>query len=544
VHRKAGILITGDKELDAWTWPTPAAPRADVDTIPDPMYYTGNKFPGGLAPALDILKLDYWQVRTQSEKLFYANTYARGIVRRFVTNVINTGLNLESTPEEAIIGVPEDSLVDWSEEVENRFYLWGDTPAACDIKGLRGFGQIQRQIYLEALVGGDCLVVLRQHAGTKLPMVQVIQGSRVETPMELMFQPRVVDGVVVDENGGHVGFHVRNDDGKYSYIPARGELTGRPQAWIVYGCDRREDGVRGEPLLSIALQPIAEIDKYRDSAQRKAFLNAAIIGAVERDPSNRIKSRPLSGGAVKRGETAVADATYDRAVPTGNVLPGLFFEGMQPGEKVTFFNNAGTDAEFAGFETAIIVGLAWALEIPPEILLMSFNKNYSASQAAINEWKTFLTKEHSRFGSENNDRIYQDWFFSMALLTKIDAPGYLKAVVDVRKWDVARAWTMADWSGAIKPSTDPLKQVNAYTAAIDAGLNTHERAAREMSGQKFSKIIRRLAKENLMKAEAMRPLLEMQKELSGVPAPVEDDPAEDEDETTAAVWPLVKGAGE
>ena len=85
---------------------------ADIDPIPDPGYYTGNKYPGGLAPALDILRLDYWQVRTQSERLFYSNTYARGIVRRFVTNVINTGLNLSSATDNAAgVLLPGNALV-------------------------------------------------------------------------------------------------------------------------------------------------------------------------------------------------------------------------------------------------------------------------------------------------------------------------------------------------------------------------------------------------------------------------------------------------
>jgi len=483
---------------------------ADIDPIPDPGYYTGNKYPGGLAPALDILRLDYWQVRTQSERLFYSNTYARGIVRRFVTNVINTGLNLESTPEEAIIGVDEDSLVDWSEDVENKFLLWCDTADACDIKKQRCFGQIQRQIYAEALIGGDCLVILRQNPDTNLPAIQVIPGSRVETPMDKLFDDKIIDGVHVDGNGVHIGYYVRSGSSTwtYTYIPARGAKTGRRQSWLVYGIDKREDGVRGEPLLSIALQPIAEIDKYRDSAQRKAYLNAAIIAGVERDPQTRLKTKPIMGAASKRGETAVVDSTYDRAVPTSNLIPGVFFEGLAPGETVKFYQNTAGDANFGGFETAIIVGLAWALEIPPEILMLTFEKNYSASQAAINEWKIFLNKERARFGSENNDHIFQDWFISMVLMDRIRADGFLSAMSDPSKWHTVRAWMMADWSGAIKPSTDPQKQVDSYVTAISNGLNTHERAAREMSGQKYSKIIRRLAKENQMKVEAMRPLVE------------------------------------
>ena len=506
----------------AGAWDSYPSSNTDTEihatTTPNnPSFYTGEKFPGGLAPVIDILKLDYWEIRTRSERLFYSNTYARGIVRRFVTNVINTGLSMESTPEESIIGVPEDSLLDWAENVENRFLLWSDSPQICDLKGMRGLGQLQRQIYLEALVSGDVLVISRQDPRTKLPQLQIIQGSKIQTPMKYMFDPSVIDGVHVDANGVQLGYWVENNDSiiggeSYTYIPARGEKTGRLQAWLVYGIDKREDGIRGEPLLSIAIQPICEIDKHRDSAQRKAFLNASIVGAVERGPASKLKSKPVSGAAVRTGTTAIP-TEYDRAVPTANMLPGVFFEGMQKDEKMVFYQNAGTDANFAAFETAIIVGLAWALEIPPEILLLSFNKNYSASQAAINEWKIFLNKERQRFGSENNDHIYQDWFLSMLLLSKIEAPGYLKAMADPMKWDVVRAWTVADWTGAIKPSTDMLKATNAYSAQCKEGFNTRERATRELTGQKYSKVIRRLTKENEQLSAAMRPLLELEREF-------------------------------
>jgi capsid protein len=486
------------------------APQATGST--DPYLYTGEKFPGGLQPVVDILELDYWEIRTRSERLFYSNTYSRGIIRRFVTSIINTGLALEASPEESIIGVDEDSLLDWSEDVENRFFLWGNTPTICDLKGQRGWGQLQRQIYMEALVSGDVLVILRQDDGSKLPQIQIIQGNRIETPLDKLDDPMVIDGVKLDEDGKHVGYYVRTDEmdlDAYEFIPSHGKITGRLQAWLVYGIDKREDGVRGEPILSIAIQPLTEIDKYRDSAQRKAFLNATIIGAVERSDNAKYRSKPVTGAAVKRGSTT-ATTEHNQSVPTGGLLPGVYFEGLTPGEKAVFYNNPGVDANFGVFEAAIIVGLAWALEMPPEILQLSFNKNYSASQAANSEWKILLDKERGRFGSENNDHIYQDWFLSMALISKISAPGYLEALANPMKWDVARAWTVADWSGSIKPSVDPVKQTTAYSNQCQEGFNSRTRSTREINGQKYSKVIRQLTKDNERLAGALQPLLELE----------------------------------
>ena len=67
------------------------------------------------------------------------------------------------------------------------------------------------------------------------------------------------------------------------------------------------------------------------------------------------------------------------------------------------------------------------------------------------------------------------------------------------------AWTKSDWSGAIKPSTDVLKTAKGYKEQISMGVITRDRASRELTGMKYSKVVRRLAKENQQLAEAMEP---------------------------------------
>jgi hypothetical protein len=144
-------------------------------------YDDGTKFAGGYG-VTKLLAADYWTLRARSSQLFETNIYARGVIRRLVTNVINTGLSLEATPEEKILGKEEDELADWSEMVENRFQLWCDSPRLCDQAELKTFGAIQAEAYREALIEGDVLVVLRQDPRTGLPRLQLIKGSNVRTP--------------------------------------------------------------------------------------------------------------------------------------------------------------------------------------------------------------------------------------------------------------------------------------------------------------------------------------------------------------------------
>lgn len=481
--------------------------------------YDGDKFPGGYG-VTKILQDDYWALREKSAELFKTNLYAAGIIRRLVTNEINTGLTPEACPDEGVLGVQPDSLQDWTETVENRFGIYAKYPKACDYFQRQTFGAIQRAARSEALIDGDVLVVLRWSQQTQLPTVQIISGNLVQSPMSgdrqtLRKGHEIIHGVERDSKKRVVAHWVKQSDGSFKRIPAFGEKSGRRISWLVYGTDKRHDDVRGRPMLSLVLQSLKEIDRYRDSAQRKALINS-ILAMVVTKKEDKIGSLPTQGGAVKRGaiDTSDADGT-PRQFNFSNYLPGMVIDELQTGEDVVMKGGDGTDINFGPFEATIMQAIAWANEIPPEILMLAFSNNYSASQAAINEFKIYLNKFWSDWGECFCTPIYIEWLISEILLQKMQAPGLLEAWRDPSQYDVFGAWTTVDWYGSIKPSTDMLKQVKGSKSAIEEGLTTRARESRGLTGTKFSKNVRRLKTENTQLAEALEPLLKLQQSFSG-----------------------------
>lgn len=478
--------------------------------------YDGDKFPGGYG-AVNLLTDDYWALRARSEELFKTNLYAAGLIRRLVTNEINTGLTPEHCPDEEIIGVPEDSLNEWSETAENRFQIWAKNPALCDYKKQDTFGKIQRMARTEALIGGDVLVVLRVSRRQPLPAVQLISGSKVQSPwggdIKLRKGHKIKQGVELDNKGRVAAHWVKQDDGTFKRIPAWGERSGRRVSWLVYGADKRFDDVRGRPLLSLVLQSLKEIDRYRDSAQRKAVINSILAMVVEKG-EDKMGTLPIQGGATRRD---VVDITDDDGRPRkfniAQQIPGMVVEELQTGEKITLKGGEGTDVNFGTFEEAVIQAVAWANEIPPEILRLAFSNNYSASQAAINEFKIYLNKIWSEWGETFCTPINIEWLLSEVLLGKITASGLLAAWRTPSLYDVFGAWVSMEWYGSIKPSTDMLKQAKGSQLLIKEGWSTNAREARITTGTKFSKNIKRLKRENELKVEAARPLLELEQEF-------------------------------
>lgn len=504
--------------------------------------YDGSKFYGGFGDT-QIQEVDYWTLRLRSAQLFNENLYARGLVRRLITNEINTGLTPEAAPDEEIIGVPEDSLADWTETVENRFGIWGKNPNICDWKHKNTFGAIQRAARLEALISGDVLVVLRQSPVTKLPMVQLVSGNKVQTPLSdnttLRKGHKIRHGVETNAAGRIVAYHVKQDDGTFKRLPAFGEKSGRKISWLVYGTDKRLDDVRGQPLLSLVLQSLKEIDRYRDSVQRKAVINS-ILAMFIKKTNDKPGTLPISGGAVRKDTATVTDGDGGtRNFNIANQIPGMVIEELQDGEEPVGFENKGTDDKFGTFEEAIIQAVAWANEIPPEILRLSFSNNYSASQAAINEFKIYLNRVWSDWGETFCSPIYIEWLISETLLQKITAPGLLQAWRDPLQYDVFGAWVCVDWYGSIKPSTDMLKQAKGSKLLVGEGWSTNAREARITTGTKFSKNIKRLTRENQQKADAARPLLELEKEFG---APETANAISALDDATDAILSVVENS--
>ena len=510
----AGSPIIGVDELGSFATALQQSANANLT------YFDGDKFFGGFGNT-QIYLTDYVTLRQRSNQLFNDNIYARGLIRRLITNEINTGLSLEATPGD-LLGMGDDERNEWSENVENRFQVWADNPQLCDYKQKDTFGALQRDIRREALVGGDVLVINRISRVTNLPQIEIISGGMVQSPGAV--KPRqgnkITHGVETDSRGRQVAFWVTQEDGTSKRVPAFGERTGRRLAWLVYGTDKRIDELRGQPLLALILQSLKEIDRQRDAVQRKAVINSMLAMYIKKT-EDKPSTKPITGGAVRRDTADITDSDgAQRKFNIAQQIPGVVMEELQQGEEPIGFGNAGVDLNFPGFEAAIINGVAWANEIPPEVLTLAFSSNYSASRGAVNEFKMYLDMSRSGRAAELDKPVYHEWLLSEVLLGKISAPGLLEARRDPTKYDIVGAWISSDWAGAIKPSVDLKKEVAGYKDMISGGLITRARATRELTGMKFSKVAQQLKSENEALAKATEPLLALAAKFNIAPEKV------------------------
>lgn len=479
--------------------------------------HDGEKFDGGLG-VVDIPWTDYWALRARSSAFFKKNQYGRGIIRRLVTNVINTGLNLESDPIESLIpAMTEDIAETWGIDVEDKFDAWSSQADVCDFARQLTFGQMQAAAYREALITGDVLVIEHHNPQTNLPCYELIDGACVSTPLgalESNNEKRIEHGVELSDAGEHLAYYIMQRDLSHKRIPARGK-NGRRLSWLVYGTDRRHFEVRGEPLLSLIMQGVSEVDRYRDSTQRKASVGSIIAAFVYASPDSKgMNTKPISAGATRRTSgIGEANDTEPYKFNMASQNPGIFVETLSPGYEIKGMDSKSTDEKFGEFEKAMIDGMGWALEIPPSILRMVFDSSYSASRGEVKEFDLVMKRWRAEFSEQFLKPVYRSWVLAMALTGRISAQGLIDAWRDPAEYEEFAAWTNSAWWGVVKEAVDLPKEVAGREGLARNGWSNNAAISRQMTGSRFESNIRKVARENRKIADAMRPELELRREF-------------------------------
>ena len=467
---------------------------------------SGDKFVGGYGNT-QLQIIDYWSLRHRSIQLYNENIYAQGLINRFITNIVNTGLTLEAKPVASILGVDQEELNTWTDDVEARFTMYCNNPQLVDYYGEQTLSQLQVQRELQALVEGDVLVVHHFDTKTNLPKIQLISSNCIQSPLDgdggVADGHYVEHGVEFDSKGREVAYHVLKDDGKYSRFPRVGTRSGRLVANLYRPGKRLMGQSRGMPLIGNVLQSLREIDRYRDSVQRKALATSFLALAVEKD-ADTIGAKPLASAASRASNISSNDGSYKLNMKDFN--PGVFIDDMPAGHKIKLMGSDGTDLSFGDFEAAIINSVAWSKGMPPEILKMSFGSNYAASKQATAEFNMFLDSERAATTTTNDQPLYREWLYVEAIKGNIKAPGMIEAWNDPNQYALVGAWTQSDWSGSVKLNADFVKEVKGWADAIDAGLATHEMASKALFGRKNNLIMMQLIHENRKKAQVMEAL--------------------------------------
>lgn len=435
-------------------------------------------------------------LRERSRDLYMGVPLATGAIKTIRTNVVGSGLMLNPHIDAKFLKLTPDEAVEWEQTVEREWLLWADD-VNCDAARMCTFYEFQALALLSTLMSGDCFVALPYIRRSGVPYdlrLSLIEADRVCDPLDhFSAENSILEGVEVGKYGEPVaywvakhhpyGTHRPMNDPMQSWkrVPAFGQKSGRRNMLHLMSDIERPGQRRGVPLLAPVIEALKQLGRYTD-----AELVAAVVAGyftvfiTHNNPENGIDSM-LSGEPLD--VSAATRDPNDVSMGQGAVV------SLAEGEQISTANPGRPNTAFEGFVSAICKQIGVALELPYEVLIKSFNSNYSASRAALLEaWKMFRMRRQWVV-NRLCQPVYEEWLTEAVTKGRIKAPSFFDDPA------IRRAWCQADWAGDTPGQIDPTKEVNAAILRINAGLSTREREAAELTGMKFDTIVAQQSRE-------------------------------------------------
>lgn len=483
--------------------------NAQVPHITSP--WAGEKTYGEMGAAYDLRPV-YQTLALRSWDAYLNSDIAKAVINNYVLWSVGSGLTLQAYPERLVL---ESEGINFSNLEFNKLVRLTD--ARFKVHANSRYSTLSKRDTLQTLasevkknisISGDCLIVNRYSKQTGWN-TDLIDGLHVCTPpvsqgYESQAKQRgnkIIHGVEVNSNKTPIAFYVIGEGNKYTRIPARSRALNKTTAYLVYRDRYRVDYVRGLPLLSVVLETLKKLDRYKEasvsSAEEVVKIAYQIVhgaSSTGKNPlSTQLASAAVNGmGKAPEQQNYSADKLASSIASTTNKqvfnnTPDSRVETLEHKNELYF-------REFWEINFNIICG---ALGIPPEVALGRFEQNFSSSRMAAKAWEYAMQVDRKNFKHVFYKPFYDVWFMTEVMNGKIKAPGYLEAILNKKHMSI-EAYTNCNFIGASVPHVDPVKEVQAQRLLLgdeETPLTTFGQASERLNTGDYEDNIERYARE-------------------------------------------------
>lgn len=439
-------------------------------------------------------------LRNRSRALYVGGGLPRGAINKLVTNVVGSGLMLNSQIDYNYLGISRDEASKIERMIEREFKLWANDKYSCDMGNSVNFYEMQALAFLSMLMSGDCFVLLPQllRKGNSYRLkLQLIESDRVTNPINPDINKDILEGIESDTYGAPIAYHIkqRNSPTDYETKFARVEAyTKNGRANVLHLMTReRPEQRRGIPLISGVIEQVKQLTRYTDAELDAAVLSAFFTIFIKKAaPEYNGEWQPPKESESDNEVNSLTSGSQAEKATNMELAPGAIHE-LDEGESIEIANPSRPNQQFDAFTTSIIRQIGVAIEVPFEVLIQHFQSSYSASRAAILQaWQMFYNRRDWLIANFCLP-IYKEWMTEAVVFGRLNLPGFLDNPL------ARQAWLGADFYGSSMPEIDPNKAVNAAIARIEAGLSTRACEAMNLTGMNFDEIIgTKTAEENSM----------------------------------------------
>jgi lambda family phage portal protein len=465
----------------------------------------------GNDPDTDIL-FDLPTLRERSRDLIRNEPIATGAVAGVVTNVVGSGLRMQSRIDRAALAMSDAEADAWESNTEREWQLFSESQE-CDAARTLNFYGIQDLVFRSVLESGDCFVLtpmFRRPGSPYQTRLQVIEADRVSNKDNKIDSETMAGGVERDSNGAPTAYHIltRHPGSllpikrEWNTIPAFGAKTGRRNVIHLFRM-LRPGQTRGVPYLAPVIEMIKQLGRYSQAEVDAAVISSFFTVFVKSETGE------MFGPMGPTSETGASTSDEDIKLASGAVV------GLAPGESIETADPKRPNTAFDPFMVAVLRQIGVALEIPFEVLVKHFTASYSAARAALLEAWKFFNSRRQWLADNFCKSVYEIWMMEAVVTGRIKAPGFLSDPL------LRKAYLGSEWVGPARGMINEVNEVDAAVTRINEGLSTRDKETAELTGGDWETNHRQLVKEKRMRqTDGLEP-----KDMLGAKTPKQLDPS-------------------
>lgn len=476
----------------------------------------------------------YETLRVRSWEFILKNHIASLIVNKRVNWLIGAGLLFNAKPfDKPFIDYygkekGQKKQQEFITQIEYQYRNYANSIQS-DYEKNNTLHEAARKIDYNACGDGDVLLIMRVRGG--YPNIQAISGQCVVNPLltekEIKKGNSVCEGVERNKDGEIVAYHVLvetnlsngvlipNPDTKLEFGTKRISVYFKgnkniKQAWLYRSSDLQKLGeTRSMPLISHIFETLKHVNDYLIANSKNAQLLAQMVFFLEKDQN--------SDGAKVFNSNNLNIAGMDENIPDDLVasdnevalsankierkLKGAGIVGDLPKGVSAKILNPTAQSDQAEYLTSTLSTIFAQSGTPYEVMMSTYNSNYSASMGARSDYQYNLDVTTEVIPSNQLYKMnYKLFLYLQVLKGEIDCPPLLKAYQENDIITIEAISNSAFEGTKLKP-IDPLKFIKSLREQLPerirnhVALNTSEKLINAASGGDFESVINQMANE-------------------------------------------------
>jgi len=363
---------------------------------------------------------------------------------------------------------------DFNKSVEQRFGEWALDKNNCDMRAEQDFGEMVRMAGVnQQCDSGESLILISSRPRERFPVklrLFMVESDRLATPFEKIYDVAVRDGVELDEYGKAIAYWIRQTH-PGNYLKASLNKADRVLAENIIHLRRhtRPGQVRGYPLLTPALKPLAQLRDYTANVLVAADIFARLTGVIQ----------AAEDVDVSTDESYEAFDAVEIETGSFTTLPsGMTIKQAEPKQP---------PATYDMFLAEKLKEIGRAFVMPYNVISGDSSKyNYASGRLDKQIWWKYI-KGYQTFLKKNKcNPVFRRWLREAILI-----PGYINrgGLSFIEALTVKVDWF---WPGI--EHVDPQKEAKAQDLRI-RNFNTTFAAEYAKTGKDWEKEFRQIARE-------------------------------------------------